>query len=109
MAFHLTVAGDVFGGVSFLCFNFSHEMSWMRTVTELNQFLRIFARTRTNFEFVAESPDFDSFQFAKSSKTVVYTFSCTFSTNIFCNSLCDRFHNSLLQKKKCRTLLTDMQ
>ena len=31
-AIHLTVAGSVFDGV-FLCFQFSHQMSWMRPGT----------------------------------------------------------------------------
>ena len=39
MAFHLTVAGDVFDGVLFCAVLFSHEMSWMRSETELSQFL----------------------------------------------------------------------
>ena len=42
---HLTVAGDFFGGVLFCAVLFPHEMSWMRSVTELNQFLRIFLHT----------------------------------------------------------------
>ena len=32
VAVHLAVAGDVYDGV-FLCFLFSHEMSWMRSWT----------------------------------------------------------------------------
>ena len=40
MTVHLAVAGDVFIDVSLWC-PFSHEMSWMRYVTELSQFLRI--------------------------------------------------------------------
>ena len=35
----LAVAGDVFDGV--LCCPFSHTMSWMKSGTELSQFLRI--------------------------------------------------------------------
>ena len=33
LLFKLTVAGDVFDGV-FLCCPFSHELSWMRSVSE---------------------------------------------------------------------------
>ena len=44
IAVHLAVAGDVFDGV-FLCFSFSLEMSWMRSGTELSQFLRVFLPT----------------------------------------------------------------
>ena len=36
----MAVAGDVFDCV-FLCCPFSHEMSWMRTGTELSHFLRV--------------------------------------------------------------------
>ena len=39
------VAGDVFNGVSLCCPFFPHEMSWMRSGTLLNQFLRIFLPT----------------------------------------------------------------
>ena len=42
MAVHLAVAGDVFGGVLFCAVLFPQEMSWMRSGTELSQFLRIF-------------------------------------------------------------------
>ena len=43
MAVHLAVAGDVFGGISFCSVLFpSHEMSWVRSGTELSPFLRIF-------------------------------------------------------------------
>ena len=42
MAVHLTVAGDVFDGLGLWC-PFSHELSWMRSETELSQFRRIFA------------------------------------------------------------------
>ena len=45
MAVHLVVAGDVFDGVLFLCCPLSHEMSWMRSGTKLNHFLRIFIPT----------------------------------------------------------------
>ena len=38
---HLVVAGDVFDGV-FLCCPFSHEMSWMRSGTELSPFFEGF-------------------------------------------------------------------
>ena len=41
IAVHLAVVGDVFDGV-FLCCPFSHEMSSMRSGTELSQFLRVF-------------------------------------------------------------------
>ena len=44
VAVHLAVAGDVFDGV-FLCYPFSHEMSGMRSGTELSQFLRVFLST----------------------------------------------------------------
>ena len=44
MAVHLAVACDVFDGV-LLSRPFSHEMSWMRSRTELSQFLRIFPPT----------------------------------------------------------------
>ena len=44
MAVHLSVAGDVFGGV-FLCCPFFHEMSWMRSGTILSKFLRVFLPT----------------------------------------------------------------
>ena len=37
---HLVVAGNVFVGV-FLCYPFSHEMSWVRSKTELDQLLRV--------------------------------------------------------------------
>ena len=39
----LAVAGDVFDGVFLCCI--SHEMSWMRSGTELSQFLRVFLST----------------------------------------------------------------
>ena len=42
MAVHLAVAGDVFDGVLFCAVFFPHEMPWMRSGTEFNQFLRIF-------------------------------------------------------------------
>ena len=42
MAVHLAVAGDVFDGVLLCAVLVSHEMSWMRSGTELSQFLRIF-------------------------------------------------------------------
>ena len=48
MAVHLTVAGDVFDGVLFCALLFSHNMSWMRSGTELSQFLRIFLPTLTH-------------------------------------------------------------
>ena len=41
MTVHLAVAGDVFGGDLFYAVLFPHKMSWMRSGTELNQFLRI--------------------------------------------------------------------
>ena len=40
----MAVAGDVFDGV-FLCCVLSHQMSWVRSGTELGQFLRIFLPT----------------------------------------------------------------
>ena len=44
MAVHLAVAGDVSDGVFFvMCF--SHEMSWIRSGTDLSQFLRVFLST----------------------------------------------------------------
>ena len=43
MAVHLAVAGDVFGGDLFCVFFFFQKMSWMRSGTELSQFLRIFS------------------------------------------------------------------
>ena len=45
MAAHLVVAGDVFDGVLFCAVHFPHEMSSMRSGTELSQFLRIFLPT----------------------------------------------------------------
>ena len=42
MTVHLAVAGDVFDGVLFYAVLFSHDMSWIRSGTELSQFLRIF-------------------------------------------------------------------
>ena len=48
MAVHLAVAGNVFGGVLFCSVLFPHEMSWMRSGTELCQFLRIFQPTFVN-------------------------------------------------------------
>ena len=43
-AVHLAVAGDVFDSV-LLCAVFFPEISWMRSWTELSQFLRIFRPT----------------------------------------------------------------
>ena len=45
MAVDLTIVGDVFNGVLFCAVLFSHEMSKMRSGTELSQFLRIFLPT----------------------------------------------------------------
>ena len=42
MAVHLAVTGDVFDGVLFCAVLFPHEMSWMRSGTEVSHFLRIF-------------------------------------------------------------------
>ena len=42
MAVYLSVPGEVFDGVLLCAVLFSHEMSWMRSRTELRQFLRIF-------------------------------------------------------------------
>ena len=36
----LAVAGDVFDGI-YVCCLFFHEMSWMRFLNELSQFLRV--------------------------------------------------------------------
>ena len=44
MAVYLAVACGVYGGV-FLCCPFSHEVSWMRSLTLLSQFLRVFLPT----------------------------------------------------------------
>ena len=44
MTNHLAAAGDIFDGV-FLCCPFSHEMSWMRSGTELGWFPRDFLPT----------------------------------------------------------------
>ena len=41
MAVHLAVAGDAFDGI-FLCYPYSHEMSWMRSGTQWSQFLKLF-------------------------------------------------------------------
>ena len=43
-AVHLAVAGDVFDGF-FLCYPFSHEMSWMRSGIQLSQFVLVFLHT----------------------------------------------------------------
>ena len=43
-AIHLAAAGDIFDCV-FLCCPFSHEMSWMRSGTELGWFPRVFLPT----------------------------------------------------------------
>ena len=40
----LAVTGDVFDGI-FLCCLISHEIFWMRSRSELSQFLRIFLPT----------------------------------------------------------------
>ena len=45
MAVHLAVAGDVLDGVLFCAVLFSHEMSWMRSGTELSQSLKMFLST----------------------------------------------------------------
>ena len=45
MAVHLAVAGDVFDVCIWclsVCFPFSHDISWVRSGTELSQFLRTF-------------------------------------------------------------------
>ena len=42
---HLAVTGDIFDGVLFCAALFSHEMSWVRSGTELSQFLKIFLPT----------------------------------------------------------------
>ena len=47
MAVHHTVDGDVFDGVLFCAILFPPEMSWMRSGTELRQFLGIFLPTQS--------------------------------------------------------------
>ena len=42
MAVHLAVVWDVFSGVLFCAVFFPHEMSWVRSGTELSQFLKNF-------------------------------------------------------------------
>ena len=42
MAVHLAAAGDVFGGVLFYAVLLPHKVTWMRSATELSQFLRSF-------------------------------------------------------------------
>ena len=44
MAVRLAVACDVFDG-SYFVLSFSHEISWIRSGTEMSQFLRIFLPT----------------------------------------------------------------
>ena len=44
IAVHLAVAGGVYDSV-FLCCPLFHEMSWMRSLTSLSQFLRVFLPT----------------------------------------------------------------
>ena len=43
MAVHLAADGDIFDGVLFCAVLFPHKMSWMRSGTELSQFLRVFS------------------------------------------------------------------
>ena len=43
--------GGVYGGV-FLCCPFSNEMFWMKSWTELGQFLRVFLSTPTKVKVV---------------------------------------------------------
>ena len=45
MAVHLAIASDLFDGVLFCAVLCSHEVSWMRSETELSLFLRIFLPT----------------------------------------------------------------
>ena len=45
MVVHLVVACDVFDGALLCAVLFFHEMPWMRSGTELSQFLRIFLPT----------------------------------------------------------------
>ena len=45
----LAVAGDAFDDVLFYVVLFPHEMSWIRSGTELSHFLRIFLPTLTYF------------------------------------------------------------
>ena len=42
MTVHLAAACDVFDGVLFCAVPFPHEMSWMRSGTDLSQFLKFF-------------------------------------------------------------------
>ena len=42
MTVHLAAACDVFDGVLFCAVLFPHEMSWMRSGTDLSQFLNFF-------------------------------------------------------------------
>ena len=49
MAVYLAVAGDVFDCV-FLCCPFTYEISWMRSWTELSQFLRFFLPILVEFK-----------------------------------------------------------
>ena len=60
MAVHLVVAGDVFDGVLFCAVPL--EMSWMRSGTELSNFLSIFLATLSHFysHFFSELPLFQS-------------------------------------------------
>ena len=46
---NLAVAGDIFDGVLFCAVFFSHEMSLMRSWTEVSQFLRLFLPTLITF------------------------------------------------------------
>ena len=45
MAVHLAIAGDICDGVLFCVVLYSHDMSWVRSRTELSQFLRFFLPT----------------------------------------------------------------
>ena len=54
MAVHLAVVGD--GFVFYFVLSFSHNMSWMRSGTELNQFLRIVLPTHcSSFSWPAKT------------------------------------------------------
>ena len=46
IAVHLAVAGGVYG--TFLCCPLSCKMSWMRSLTSLSQFLRVFLSILAN-------------------------------------------------------------
>ena len=49
------VAGDVFDDVLFCAVLFSHEMSGMRSGTELSQFLRIYLPTLVTYTVILDN------------------------------------------------------